>query len=322
MTYFFPKNKILLISFLLMTTPFADEPDEAYVNLIERLDAVERRLGGQTTSGADTASQEDVDSLHAQIKELRGRIEELEHRLSSQSVPSSPSRIGAVSPVNDDMSDEEPSETQHYESLPSSQLGERRRPLIRHQNQEEKKNISVDDEALDDLLDSLDSETNTKRQKVQEDRNRATENATKNAPTASLEMNDATAQYNQAMALYNKKAYPEAEEAFKYYLEQYKSGKMTNAAKVKIAHCQLEIAKRNKSKNEAKKAVKEFATLYKSNPKGDNGAEALLGLGEAVTLSGDPKKACLVLKKVRADFPKRKEVNDRAAVLMKQNKCS
>lgn len=294
MIHFFRISKTIFMSFLLLSTTFADEPDEAYINLIERLDAIERRMGGQTPSGADTASQTDVDSLNTQIKELRGRIEELEHHLSLAS------REGTV-------------------SLPPVQgLGHAAHDATPDDN--EKNDISISDDALDDLIDNLDVEPTSQSEKIEESRNRATQNAEKNAPTSTLERGDATAQYNQAMALYNKQSYGQAADAFRYYLEQHKTGKMAGAAKLKIARCQLELAKKDKA--EAKKAVKEYATLYKANPKGNAGAEALLGLGEAVTISGDSKKACLVLKKARADFPKIKEVTTQATALMKRNKCA
>lgn len=307
--YFLNKMSFLLGCCLFLSSVQADE---SYGELSARVSDLENKIDGRTTSGDETVSREDFD---AKIKELRGRIEELEFQLRNQSK----SLVPMETPRGDGrmvIEDKEP-------------LGQDGETQDHDDHFLQKKNDSDDEQNLDDLLNSLEESGNfgmdsreIQKRQMNETRDLATQNAEKNAPTETLDMGNGSAQYNQALALYNKKDYPEAEEAFRYYLEQFKGGKMAQQAKVKIAHCVLENAKERKDKKQAAKSVKEFAALYKSNTKGKPGAEALWGLGQAVALSGNSKKACLVLKKLTNDFPKEKEMVTKARSLMKEQKCS
>lgn len=315
--YSLHKTRLLLGACLLLSSVQADD---SYGELSARVSDLEHKIEGRTSGGNETVSREDFD---AKIKELRGRIEELEHHLSNlnksrESVPAASMGIpqGRRMLAEDKEAMGEDGETQDREDNSFSRRGSL--------------NGTHDDEQnLDDVLKSLEESGDfdsdpqeMRRHKMSEARDLATQNAEKNAPTGTLDTSDDSAQYNQALALYNKKAYPEAEEAFRYYLEQHKKGKMVQQAKVKVAHCALENAKERKDKKQAMDSVRDFATLYKQNSKGKAGMDALWGLGQAVALSGNSKKACLVLKKLTNDFPKEKETVAKARALMKEQKCS
>lgn len=308
----------LLLGVCLLLSPA--QGDDSYGELSARVSDLEHKIDGRTLGGDETVSREDFD---AKIKELRGRIEELEHHLrnlskSPESAPTPSMGIpqGRRMIAEDKEATAEDGETQDREDHSFSKRGSF-------------KDAPDDEQNLDDVLKSLEESGNfesdpheMRRNKMNEARDLATQNAEKNAPTGMLDTSDDSAQYNQALALYNKKAYPEAEEAFRYYLEHHKKGKMAQQARVKVAHCSLENAKDRKDKKQAMDSVREFATLYKQNSKGKAGMDALWGLGQAVALSGNSKKACLVLKKLTNDFPKDKETVAKARALMKEQKCS
>lgn len=295
-----------LISHLLiggcLLVPYAHSDDsDVYDKLIamqQQIDDLSHKLNGRTASGETAASEEDVETLRAHVKELRGRIEELEHG----------QKTGPMTPATSS------STTQHedHDFAPLPQ------PASAKQT-----SVDVGEDDIDDLMVSLSGKSTSSQ--VDKERDLATKNADKNAPTATLDMDNAMAQYNQAMALYNKGEFAEAEEAFRYYIDQYKTAKQVNPAKLKIAHCGLALAKEMDGKAKTAKAkdvMKEYASCYKANPKGSAGADALLGMGETISLQGDQKKACLVLKKLKSDFPKEKAIMAKTTGLMKQNKCS
>ena len=77
----------------------------------------------------------------------------------------------------------------------------------------------------------------------------------------------------------------------------------------------------SKDKKAAKEAAADFAAAYKASPKGANGAQALLGMAKSMKLQGDKKKACIVLKKHQADFPKDKGTAAMAKKLHKEYAC-
>jgi TolA-binding protein len=262
--------------------------DESYGDLSARVGDLEKRMGGQSASGEDFATQEDLEALKNQIKELRGRIEVLEYQASkTATVTGTPSTVSAPSTSMD--------------------------------NSE----VVADDEAAEDDVEAILQDLATAPASGKDAaRDKATEKAEKEAPTGILEKSDDSAQYNQAMALYKKKEYPEAEEAFRYYVKQYPKGKQITQAKLHIAECELAIATETKQKGIAKTAAADFAAAYKAHPKGSAGAQALLGMAQSIKLRGETKKACVVLKKLKADFPKEKSIMPKVKDLSKQYKCN
>ncbi|AIK97028.1 tetratricopeptide repeat protein [Candidatus Odyssella acanthamoebae] len=262
--------------------------DESYGDLSARIGDLEKRIGGQSASGEDFATQEDLESLKNQIKELRGRIEVLEHQSSKNSTATG--TISTVSAATDSIDDCDA--------------------------------VAGDDAAEDDVEAILQDLATAPASGKEAARDKATEKAEKEAPTGILEKSDDNAQYDQAMALYKKKEYAEAEEAFRYYVKQYPKGKQITQAKLHIADCELATATETKQKGMAKTAAADFAAAYKANPKGSTGAQALLGMAQSIKLQGETKKACVVLKKLKADFPKEKSTMAKAKDLSKQYKCN
>ena len=269
------KHKIIA---LLLATTFSVMADESYGDLSARLDDVEKKVSGQSPSGHEFATKEDLEALLTQIKELRGRLEVVEHG-------------GATKPA---VSADEPAQKSDMPKDDADESG------------------SDDDDDVDAILKDL-SATDVKET--------ATKKAEKNAPTGSLEKSNDTAQYDQAMGLYKKKEYAEAEEAFRFYVKQFPKGKQASQAKLHIAECQLAQASESKNKSDAKVAAADFAAAYKTSPKGTNGAQALLGMAKSMKLQGDKKKACIVLKKHQADFPKDKGTAATAKKLYAEYKC-
>lgn len=244
-------------------------------------------------------AEQNNESLKAQIKELRGRIEELEHRQrfepplnTSASLPASPAPSFNVAPQNIDSQDMDPVAID-----PSAPMD------------------PMEQSALDDLLTDLGGSPLSPR-------DQATQDAHLHGPTLSLDMDESSAQYNQAMALFNAREYAQAEEAFRYYVNQFRNGNHAYAAKAKIAQCSLEIAKENNNKEKAREAMKEYANLYKIDPKGTAAPEALLGLAQSMNIAGETKKACPVLAKITSTYSSNKEAVTSANSLKKQYNCS
>ncbi|MBW8309658.1 MAG: tetratricopeptide repeat protein [Candidatus Paracaedibacteraceae bacterium] len=284
------KLSTTLCLMLCLSSSLAVRADESYGDLSARIGDLEKKMGGQSASGEDFATQEDLEPLKNQIKELRGRLEVLEHQASKNST-----MIGTISTVS-----------AAPDSAEDAGAGVE---------------SAGDNDAEDDveaiLKDLSTSPTSTKETA----RDKATEKAEKEAPTGILEKSDDSAQYNQAMALYKNKEYGEAEEAFRYYVKQYPKGKQVSQAKLHIANCELALATETKQKDTAKMAAADFAAAYKANSKGSLGAQALVGMAQAINLQGETKKACVVLKKLQADFPKEKSTMSKAKDLFKQYKC-
>ncbi len=265
---------------LLIATTLSAFADESYGDLSARLDDVEKKISGQSPSGHEFSTKEDLEALMNQIKELRGRIEILEHGGLSKPVASS-----VDSGQKSEMPQEDATE-------------------------------SGDDNSGDDDVDAI-----LKDLSSSDPKETATKKAEKEAPTGTLDKGDETAQYDQAMGLYKKQEYAEAEEAFRFYTKQYPKGKQLSQAKLHIAECQLAQATESKDKKAAKEAAADFAAAYKANPKGAHGAQALLGMAKSMKLQGDKKKACIVLKKHKADFPKDKGTAASAKQLSKDYAC-
>lgn len=295
----------MLISLFLSSSLIVSEAfSESVGDLSARIDDIEKKVNGQTSNGDEAASKEELDLLRGLVRELRGEIEELRHSISTGG-----SYGGSVKPASTQNSldeEREKSKTPLRESPSGAGAS--------------KALVDIGDDDIDDLLKNLGGgrDVDPKNKNKDDIRDKATHDAEKNAPTGSLESGDSSAQYNQALSLYKAKEYAEAEESFRYYLTQFKSGKQQSQAKLKVAQCQLALAKENKDKTRAREASKEFASLYKANSKGGLGAEALLGMGDAMGVQGESKKACVVLKKLKADFPNDKEICKRASELIKQ----
>lgn len=258
---------------------------DSYGDLLARIDDLEKRLNGQAPSGNDLASKEDLDQLKNSIRELRGDIEEIKHSLKANS-------FAVVSQSQSSLSDSS-------------------------KNQDH-----VDESDIDDLLKNLSAQEDIE-DSLSVKREKATQQAEQKAPTGKIESDDPSAQYNQALALYKTKEYAQAEESFQYYVTTYKNGKQVSQAKLKIAQCQLALAKQNKDKSRAKEAAKNFAGLYKANMKSSAlGGEALLGMGESMIVQGDSQKACVVFRKLKTDFPNDKDLVKRATEFLKKHEKS
>lgn len=278
----------LYLAFFLSASSYA-YADESIGDLSARIDDLEKKVGGQSPGGEDYATKADIETLVAQIKELRGRIELLEHSGANSTLSKNESAV----------------ELNALSAQPAEEAGG---------------DVSADDDSDDDIEAILkDLGTTPTKNKVRE---AATKIAEETAPTGVLKKNDASSQYNQAIGLYKKKEYSEAEEALRYYIKQFPKAKQIPQAKLHIAECQLAIASNTKDENAAKSATGEFAIAYKANPKGASGSQALLGMAKSIRLQGDTKKACVVLAKLKKDFSTQKSTMAAAADLIKKYKCS
>ncbi|WP_010300040.1 tetratricopeptide repeat protein [Candidatus Odyssella thessalonicensis] len=265
--------------------------DESYGDLSARIDDLEKRMGGKGPGGEDFVTRDELESIIKQIRELRGRIEVLEHKGASLPARSADAILSSTPPSH----------------LP----GEVGPTAV----------VEDEEQAEDDVEAILKDLGGTSKAAKDTLKDKATEKAEKEAPTGSLERNDESAQYNQAMALYKQQEYAEAEEAFRYYVKTFPKGKQVSQARIHIAECQLAAASQSKQKDLAKTAAADFATAYKANPKGSLGAQALLGMAKSMKLQGETKKACVVLKKLKADFPNEKAIMKTTQDLSKQYKC-
>jgi TolA-binding protein len=248
--------------FLVLSVSSQVMADESYGDLSARIDDLEKKIKGQSASGADFATKDDLESLAIQIRELRGRIEVLEH---GKSAPS-PQPDAPFKPLSslEDQSDQREAGDKGDEGDPEGDV----------------------DAILKDLGDSG-AQKEAKREE-------ATIKAEKEAPTGTLGGNN------------GPKAQPSAEEPKKEASRKETSKK--------------EATKKDDSKkNSAQKTAAEYVAEYKANPKGPKAAQALLGM--AATMK-DKKKACVVLKKVQADFADQKASQVKAKELFEKYKCS
>lgn len=290
-------KKIVLATLLCSSflTTFSHADDVTVGDLSARLDDLEKRVKGESPSGDQLATSDDVERLSNMVKVLTGQIETLEHKLKLQEKHSNNSHVenedAFAAPAADD-SGTEPTETDA-------------------------------DADVDAVLASLGSKgENPKKdakakakEKTEENREKATEKAEKTS-TSTLDSGSPAAQFNQAKGLLNKDQFEAAEEAFKHYLAEHPSSKEAKSARVHLGEAQLKQGKTNEAKAS-------FAKAYQANSKGTDGARALLGLGESLGAnSKDKKNACTVLKKLKADFPKNEETTGKANELIKKYKCS
>lgn len=294
---------VLFLSLNLLCSAAPSVADDITIGDISaRLDEVEKRIKGENPAGDELATKEEVDQLKNLVKALTGRVELLEMK-----------GTGATSNLTATMDKPSHKDTDNVANEKHSDSS------LDHETAEGE--VDVDDAEVQDLLENLGASSNPKaalKKKVEETREKATEKAEKVAP--SLESGSPAAQFNQAKSLFNKKQYAEAEDAFTYYLETYPKGKEATAARVRLGEAQLEQANAG-DKKKADSAAATFAKAYKANPKGTEGANALLGLSQAMAFK-DKKKACTVLKKLQADFPKNEVTSKKAADLNKRYKCS
>lgn len=278
----------------ILTTAVAD--DVTIGDISARLDDLEKRVRGENPAGDEIATKEEVNKLVDLVKALTGRVEMLEIRATHK---------------------ESGNADKHYQKEDSI----KKFVTVDTDPDTTPSDISLDDAEIQDLLENLGktpSPKETAKAKKEAQRDKATEEAEKTAP--SLETGSPAKQFDQAKSLFNKKQYAEAENALEYYLETYPKGKEVTAARVRLGESQLEQALAGDHKK-ADKAAATFAKAYKANPKGTEGARALLGLAQSMAFK-DKKKACTVLKKLQSDFPKNAFTSDKAASLNKKYKCS
>ncbi|WP_032112891.1 tetratricopeptide repeat protein [Candidatus Paracaedibacter symbiosus] len=290
-------NTSLLCMALVITSANAD--DVTIGDLSARLDDLEKRTKGENPAGDELATKNDVESLANLVKSLTGRIEILEHQL------------GKTSQVKHGV-DADDSTAADPLAKPAAQMED-------SELMEPSSALEAEDADVDAILESLGSKAKPQapspKEKVTENREKATQTAEKNA-TSTLDAGSSAAGFDQAKGLMNKAQYAEAEASFKHYLTEHPSGKEAAAARVQLGEAQLKQGK----KSEAKAS---FAKAYKANSKGTEGAKALLGLGETLGATDkDKKSACTVLKKLKSDFPNNKETNAKADGLITKYKCS
>ena len=276
------------------------------------------------SAGDDDLDQNEV--LKNQIKRLNGRLEEMERELSllrkGNSLAQSPSpELPASERLTDESMGDDPTAVN---PMPTTAEDEAQvdailailsdKPEAKEDEKEETKKTPA-------------KARETAKEAVAQKREKATEKAEK-SPTPTLDVGDETAQYNAAQAFYKHGEYAQAERAFVDFMTRFPKSKMVKSAKFWQAKSLLNQAdpKSNKAistanKQKAGEAVKAFAEFYKGYSKDANVPEALLGMGKAFALQDDKKKACVPLKKLKADYPKAKEHVTSADKLIKEYAC-
>lgn len=133
------------------------------------------------------------------------------------------------------------------------------------------------------------------------------------AGTPKLPEGDLQAQYDQIISFVNKKAYPQAEQAAKYFIDTYsenesaKKGGLINKAK----YWHAESLFNQKKTDDALTAIKSGFSYPHQNPVNDKKPEYLLLLSKTLVEqgkqtkqeAGSNTKACTVLKEALEKFP-------------------
>lgn len=269
-------------------------------DLSARLDELEKRGRGENSLGDELATKEDIENLATAVRLLTGRIEVLEHQKKLQEKGS----VAILEPAADPLTK---TAVDHLDPEP------------RHHAAETAALESNEDTDVDAVLESLGAPKATPKAilkaKTEENREKATEKAEQTA-TSVLDSGSPAAQFDQAKALLNNKQFAEAEESFKNYLDIYPKSKEAKSARVHLGEAQLKQGKSDEAKST-------FAKAYQANSKGTEGARALLGLGESLAAKENgQKKACVVLKKLKEDFPENKSTIGRANQLIIKYNCS
>lgn len=265
--------------------------------------------------------EEDLDQsevLKTLVRRLNGRVEELEHELSTlrkKDGVKAEDKGGKVNPLpreTDPSMGDDPTATA---SLPTTAEDEMQVDAI----------LSI----LSDKPEAkLEDEKNPAKNGLEVKREKATDLAEKSAPTK-MEVGDAMAQYNQAQSFYKKNEFGKAEKAFAEFISNHSKNKMVKSAEFWRAQALLNQAdpEMNKGapksvdKKKATEAVKAFADYYKTYPNDGNIPGVLIGMGKCFALQGDKKKACVPLKKLKAEFPKSTKSIANADILMKKYGC-
>ena len=288
----------ILLHTSIITIPSYAYGEVSIGDISARIDDLEKRVKGENAAGDELATKEEVEQLIAANKILTGRIEMLEHQLNKKGQDTNNAVL-----VKDEA---DPLSKQAVDDSPFNSTTE---------------NNNDGDVDVDEVLKSLtppaqskESKKEAAKIKTEEAREKATEKVEKES-TSVLDSGSPAAAFNQAKGLLNKNQYAEAEEAFNEYLKNYPKSKEINSATLHLAQAQLHQKK-------TKEAKANFAKAYTKNKKGEEGAEALLGLSECLGTAKDKTNACTVLKKTKDDFPNNKEVMNKANKLFKEYKCS
>jgi tol-pal system protein YbgF len=278
------------------TIPSYADSEVSIGDISARVDDLEKRIKGENAMGDELATKEEVEQLITANKILTGRIEMLEHQLNQKGRETNSAVLTA--------DERDPLSKQAVDDSPFSSPTDG----------------SDEDTDVDEVLKSLtppakpkESKKEAAKIKTEEAREKATEKAEKES-TSVLDSGSPAEAFNQAKGLLNKKQYAEAEEAFTEYLKTYPKSKEANSATLRLAQAQLHQKKTQTAKTN-------FAKAYKENGKGEEGAQALLGLSECLGAEKDKTNACTVLKKIKDDFPKNKEIIDKVNGLSEKYKC-
>lgn len=294
--------KIITAAILCFGIVSAD--DITVADLSARLDSLEKRLDGQTASGEELASTEDISALRSSLKTLTGRLEELEHLLREKTGISAVHEtktiaIGpTVAPPIDDSEQSDSGEEADLTSLPDEEavlklMEKKNTPELPEKNAD--KNPSDAKKALEKI------------------RSEKTKEAEKKSPT--LQSGSPLAQYNTAMALYDKKEYEKSQKAFADFIKNNPSDKLTHQAYYWQGDCFMKIKQIAKAKGC-------FAQSYQKDKTGPKAPESLFGLGAALSQENKQQQACTAWKKLQTDYPKlspdlKKKVQDAKT----KNKC-
>lgn len=286
----------LLHASIISTQSYADS-EVSIGDISARIDDLEKRIKGENAMGDELATKEEVEQLITTNKILTGRIEMLEHQLSKKGKETNSAVLveNETDPPSKQAVDDSPFSSSADNNDGDVDVDEVLKSLIPPAKQKESKKEAV-------------------KTKTEEAREKATEKAEKES-TSVLDSGSPAEAFNQAKGLLNKKQYAEAEEAFTEYLKTYPKSKEISSATLRLAQAQLHQKKIQAAKTN-------FAKAYKENNKGEEGAQALLGLSECLGAAKDKANACTVLKKIKDDFPKNKEIITKVNGLSEKYKCS
>lgn len=287
------------LSLFFIGSAIADsDVDETLGGLSARLEALEARLDGGQGEGVDDqnpgdrVTSEDLERLREEVRALKDQQPEDLERLKDD-VRSLRDSVRKLQQENAALRIQS-NDFKRGKKKPSSQ-------------------ISKDDET-EDLLKLLEeSAPNDMGSDLIKLRQEATEHAEEGAPT--LPVGNAEAQYNEAFALYNKKAYKEAERAFKYFIQAYpRDAWLTKAMYWRAKSCMKQ------GKNKEAQAL--FASAYKKNRKGPKAPHCLLRVGELFAVQGRANDGCITWLRLETDFPHMsKDMKKELAALKKKYRC-
>ena len=289
--------KLTLIIAVVFSLGLALSDDITVGDLSARLDSLEKKVEGQSSSGEELPSVEEFETLKKNLKILTGRLEELEHVVYG--------KLG-ISAAH---------ETQTIAVSPSI-IPPGKKEQNQQENEEEQTTFLPDEEATLKLMKKKEekpSKALSPKKNIEKTRADKTKEAEKNSP--SLQSGSPLAQYNTAMALYDKREYDKSQKAFAEFIKNNPKDALVHQAYYWQGNCLINT-------NQIPKAKLSFVQSYQKNKTGPKAAEALFELGNTLLKDKKRDQACTAWKKLQVDYPKMSpELQKKLQEAKTKNKC-